>query len=116
MRYGNPRGILVSAGEHVLIENNFIDVPYAAIVVPGDAMEWYESGFVSELIIRNNTINSGYGAEPLLLSAAIDVCPHMTAGATTVYHGRIVLDNNTFINSEFSETAARNNAAFDIIG
>jgi hypothetical protein len=99
-----------------LIENNFIDVPYAAIVVSGDdAMEWYESGFVSQLVIRNNTMNSGYGAEPVLLSAAIDVCPHMTAGSTTVYHGRIVLENNKFMNAEFPKTKVRNTASFEII-
>ena len=114
MRHSNPRGILVSAGEHILIEDNQIDVPYAAIYIAGGADCWYESGFVGETIIRNNTIRACYGAEPSLLRAAILVAPQ-TGGADTVYHGRFVLEGNRFLNTKCTAVFIRNAASLEVI-
>ena len=114
MRHNNPRGILVSSGEHVLIENNLIDVPYAAVYISGDASDWYESGFVGEVIIRNNTINACYGGEPSMICAAVQVLP-VTSGANTVYHGKIIIQGNHFLNHNIPIAFVRNTEVLEII-
>ncbi len=49
------RGILVTTRGKVLIEDNeFIDTAMGAIVISDDAKNWYESGMVKDVTIRNN--------------------------------------------------------------
>ena len=52
------RGILVSTPGHVVIENNRFESSGAAILVSGDANQWYESGAVTDLVIRRNVFES----------------------------------------------------------
>ena len=48
------RGILISTPGEVLIENNTFESSGSAILIPGDANGWYESGAVKNVIIRKN--------------------------------------------------------------
>ncbi len=48
------RGILVTTPGKVLIENNRFESSGSAILIAGDANDWYESGAVNDVTIRNN--------------------------------------------------------------
>ncbi|MFE9611946.1 right-handed parallel beta-helix repeat-containing protein [Streptomyces sp. NPDC006012] len=50
------RGVLVTTRRPVVIEGNVFDgMTMASVYVSGDATEWYESGPVADLTIRDNT-------------------------------------------------------------
>ncbi|MET9017726.1 hypothetical protein ABZX74_43810 [Streptomyces olivaceoviridis] len=50
------RGVLVTTRRPVVIEGNLFDgVTMAGVYVSADAEEWYESGPVADLTIRDNT-------------------------------------------------------------
>lgn len=51
------RGILVSTPGKVIIENNLFESSGSAILIAGDANQWYESGAVTDVLIRNNVFN-----------------------------------------------------------
>lgn len=51
------RGILVSTPGKVIIENNLFESSGSAILIAGDANQWYESGAVKDVSIRNNVFN-----------------------------------------------------------
>ena len=48
------RGVLISTPGRVLIENNRFESSGSAILIPGDANNWYESGAVTDVLIRRN--------------------------------------------------------------
>ncbi|MGC4038200.1 MAG: right-handed parallel beta-helix repeat-containing protein [Chitinophagaceae bacterium] len=48
------RGILVSTPGKVIIENNTFSSSGSAILIPGDANQWFESGAVKDVMIRGN--------------------------------------------------------------
>jgi hypothetical protein len=48
------RGILVSTPRKVLIEDNRFESSGSAILIAGDANQWFESGAVSDVTIRRN--------------------------------------------------------------
>lgn len=54
VRNNRARGFLISSGKSVLIENNSISSQMSAILFEGDLNYWFESGAVSNVIIRNN--------------------------------------------------------------
>ena len=51
---GRARGILISTPGKVVIENNVFESSGSAILIPGDANYWYESGAVRDVKIKNN--------------------------------------------------------------
>jgi hypothetical protein len=52
--YNRARGLLVSTPGKVLIEGNTFESSGSAILIPGDANYWYESGAVNDVTIRSN--------------------------------------------------------------
>jgi hypothetical protein len=48
------RGILISTPGKVVIENNIFESSGSAILIAGDANYWYESGGVTDVLIKNN--------------------------------------------------------------
>jgi hypothetical protein len=48
------RGILLSTPGKVIVENNVFESSGSAILIAGDANNWYESGGVKDVLIRNN--------------------------------------------------------------
>ena len=49
------RGILITTRREAIIENNkFYNIPMPSILIADDALSWYESGAVHNLVIRNN--------------------------------------------------------------
>lgn len=50
------RGILVTTSKPVLIENNeFVKVTGCGVLIADDARSWYESGYVTDVLIEKNT-------------------------------------------------------------
>lgn len=93
------RGILVSTPGKVLIERNYFESSGSAILIAGDANNWYETGAVNDVIIRNNVF-----ADPCLSSmyqfseAIVSIYPEIPKleKAKGKYHSNIRIENNEF--------------------
>lgn len=93
------RGILISTPGKVLIEGNYFESSGSAILIAGDANNWYETGAVKDVTIRNNVF-----AAPCLTSlyqfseAVITIYPEipdLEAGKEK-YHRNIRIVENDF--------------------
>ncbi len=91
------RGVLVSTPGKVVIDDNYFESSGSAILISGDANNWYESGAVKDVTIRNNEF-----AAPCLTSlyqfseAVISIYPEIPdlEGREEKYHRNIrILDN-----------------------
>ncbi|MCK4991746.1 MAG: right-handed parallel beta-helix repeat-containing protein, partial [Bacteroidales bacterium] len=93
------RGILVSTPGKVLIEGNHFESSGAAILIAGDANNWYETGAVKDVTIRNNVF-----ADPCLTSlyqfseGVISIYPEIPdlEASEEKYHRNIRILNNEF--------------------
>ena len=103
-RFGScrARGILVSTPKTTVIENNYFESSGAAILVPGDANNWYESGEVGDLTIRNNVFTHA------CLTSVYEFCQGMISICPTIpepdrdkpFHKNIRIIGNTFDSSD----------------
>lgn len=83
------RGILLTTRKKSLIENNvFYGMQMSAILVADDAMSWYESGPVHNLVIRRNTFLQCGG--PVIL-----IAPEYKEYEGPV-HKQILIEENVF--------------------
>jgi hypothetical protein len=55
---GRARGLLVSTPGKVVIENNIFESSGSAILIAGDANNWFESGAVTDVLIKNNVLQN----------------------------------------------------------
>jgi len=92
------RGILMSTPGKVIIENNIFESSGSAILIPGDANGWYESGAVTDVVIRNNKFN-----DPCMTSmyqfceGIISIYPEIPVSDTKKpFHRNIRIENNEF--------------------
>nr|WP_320037638.1 right-handed parallel beta-helix repeat-containing protein [uncultured Bacteroides sp.] len=92
------RGLLVSTPGKVIIENNIFESSGSAILIAGDANQWYESGAVKNVLIRNNTFRY-----PCLSSvyqfceAVISIFPEIPKPDIRYpFHSNIRIENNKF--------------------
>ncbi len=92
------RGILISTPGKVVIEKNVFESSGSAILIPGDANGWYESGAVKDVTIRNNVFN-----DPCLTSmyqfceGIISIDPEIPKpDANKPFHRNVRIENNTF--------------------
>ena len=84
------RGFLISTRRKVLVEENeFLSTHMSAILMAIDANNWYESGYVGDMTIRNNKFI--YCAEPVIL-----IEPGNRTANNNVYQN-IRIENNEFI-------------------
>jgi len=92
------RGILVSTPGKVVIENNVFESSGSAILIPGDANGWYESGAVKDITIRNNTFTDA------CLSSLYQFCDGIISIAPEIpkpdrakpFHRNILIEHNNF--------------------
>jgi len=91
----NTRGLLLTTRRKVRVENNvFYKTGMSPILIADDALSWFESGSVQDVVIRNNTFdNCGYNDG----CGGISVSPenHELVQDKTV-HRNIRISNNTF--------------------
>ncbi|MBL9135094.1 MAG: right-handed parallel beta-helix repeat-containing protein [Verrucomicrobiales bacterium] len=92
------RGILVSTPGRVVIENNRFESSGSAILISGDANQWYESGAVTDVTIRRNVFES-----PCLTSmyqfseGIISIDPEIPRlDPEHPFHRNIRIEDNTF--------------------
>lgn len=105
----NPRGILVTAGHKIVIERNRIDVPYCAVQIAGDADEWFESGAVADVTVRDNDL-AGTNRLPGDTGpyGVIMVNPELRHQLPDrFYHGRMTVTGNCFHDFRASPVMAR---------
>lgn len=93
------RGILVSTPKKIVIENNVFSSSGSAILIAGDVNSWYESGAVTDLLIKGNkflssTMTSNYQFCEAIISLFPEV-PVMNE-KTPTYHRNIRIIDNEF--------------------
>jgi hypothetical protein len=94
---GRARGILCSTPGKVLIENNTFVIHGAAILIPGDANGWFESGAVSDVTIRSNVFDNCMVAESQFSDGVIAIWPEIHRHVPGhPFHRNIRVENNTF--------------------
>ena len=96
-RRNNPRGILVSSGDRILISENYVESPRNAILINGDASEWYESGAIGVAVIKHNIFDScGTCGNDV---PVIRIEPELSSfSSNTYFHGAVIIKQNSFIN------------------
>jgi hypothetical protein len=82
----------------VIIEKNVFESSGSAILIPGDANGWYESGAVTDVLIRNNIFN-----DPCMTSmyqfceGIISIYPEIPKpDINKPFHRNIRIENNEF--------------------
>ena len=93
------RGILVSTPGKVVIERNHFESSGSAILIAGDANNWYETGAVKDVTIQNNVfaapcLTSLYQFSEAIISVFPEI-PDLAAGKEK-YHRNIRILNNEF--------------------
>lgn len=92
------RGLLVSTPGKVTIENNIFESSGSAILIPGDANQWYESGAVKDVTIRNNEFRYPCNSSIYqFCEAVISIFPEIPhIGSRYQFHRNIKIEGNTF--------------------
>ncbi len=97
--FGNnrARGILCSTPRKVVIEDNTFAIQGSAILIPGDANGWYESGAVSDVLIRHNTFDNCLIAPTQFSDGIIAVWPEIHRDvAGRYFHRNVRIEENFF--------------------
>ena len=92
------RGILVSTPKPVIIENNVFESSGCAILIPGDANYWFESGACKDVLIRRNHFTDGCLTSMYqFCEGIISICPEIPKPAKDKpFHQNIRIAENTF--------------------
>lgn len=95
-RNNRARGILCTTGKRVVIRQNYFHVPGAALLIEGDASDWFESGACGEVIFKENLIDccsyvTEWGKAPVQLSPGSKTYEKQKA-----YHAKLDIENNDF--------------------
>jgi hypothetical protein len=93
------RGILVTTPGRVIIENNVFESSGSAILIAGDANNWFESGAVHDVLVRKNKF-----LDPCMTSmyqfceAIISIYPEIPKldASTKPFHRNIRIEENEF--------------------
>ncbi|MBO5069711.1 MAG: right-handed parallel beta-helix repeat-containing protein [Roseburia sp.] len=89
--YNRPRGFLLSTWKKTVVTNNIFYNMSSGLVFTGDCTDWFESGPVNDVIIKNNKFrNAAYAG-----GTAIRIVPHVVCGDTP-YHRNITIEDNEF--------------------
>ena len=92
------RGVLVSTPGRVRILDNTFASSGSAILIAGDANQWYESGAVRDVRIAGNTFtDSCLSSMYQFCEGVISICPEIPQPlAERPFHRNIRIENNTF--------------------
>lgn len=95
---GRARGILVSTPKPVLIEQNLFESSGCAILLAGDANQWYESGSCRDVVIRDNVFRDCcLTSDYQFCDGVISICPEVPEpDADAPFHSGIRIAGNVF--------------------
>lgn len=103
------RGLLVSTPGKVVIENNIFESSGSAILIAGDANGWFESGAVTDVLIRNNTFTELCNTSSYQFCEGIisifPIIPEPDEELT--FHRNIRIENNHFYPFDYPILFAR---------
>ncbi len=93
----NTRGLLITTRGKILIEGNtFYRTGMHAILIADDCNSWFESGWVQDVLIRNNVFEEcGYNQAPDNYIIAVAPENHQLVKGYYVHHN-IRIENNVF--------------------
>ncbi len=96
------RGILISTPKRVLIKGNIFDSSGTAILVAGDANDWYESGECHDVTIQDNVFTDHcLSTMYQFCEGIISICPAIPAPDIRYpFHKNIKIEDNTFYTPE----------------
>jgi len=96
VKQNRARSLLISTSKSVIVENNYFASMMAGIRICGDANYWFESGPVSNVIVRGNTFeNLGIGGHAPQAILQIDPVIGKKYREDGYYHKNIIFENNT---------------------
>lgn len=104
------RGVLVSTPGKVVIENNIFESSGSAILIAGDANNWFESGAVTDVLIKNNVFTELCNTSSYqFCEGIISVYPEIPVldEKTPPFHKNIRIENNKFNPFDFPVLFAR---------
>jgi hypothetical protein len=107
---GRARGLLVSTPGKVVIENNIFESSGSAILIAGDANNWFESGAVTDVLIKNNDFTELCNTSSYqFCEGIISVYPEIPVlnAETPPFHKNIRIENNQFNPFDFPVLFAR---------
>ncbi|MDX1314833.1 MAG: right-handed parallel beta-helix repeat-containing protein, partial [Eudoraea sp.] len=92
------RGVLLSTPGKVVVEGNHFESSGSAILIAGDANNWYESGAVKDVTIRNNVfaapcLTSLYQFSEAVISIYPEI-PDLDASEEKFHRNIRILDND----------------------
>jgi hypothetical protein len=93
------RGLLVSTPGKVVIENNIFESSGSAILIAGDANNWFESGAVTNVLIKNNVFTELCNTSSYqFCEGIISIYPEIPVlnETTPTFHKNIRIENNEF--------------------
>lgn len=93
------RGLLVTTPKKVIIENNSFASSGSAILIAGDVNSWYESGAITDLLIKGNTFLAACNTSDYQFTeAVISIYPEIPVmnDSTPLYHKNIRIEGNRF--------------------
>lgn len=97
-RSGRARGLLLSSQGKILVESNIFETSGSAILIAGDANNWFESGSVNNVLIKNNIFR--YSCLTSLYQyceAVISIVPEIPElDPEYPYHKNIRIEKNNF--------------------
>ncbi|WP_256761185.1 right-handed parallel beta-helix repeat-containing protein [Cohnella sp. WQ 127256] len=99
------RGVLITTRRKVIIaDNRFKRMTMSAILIADDALSWYESGRVADVVIRGNVFTECGGNE----HPVIRIEPENSAVSTEMpVHRNIRIEGNRFIMNEAAALHAK---------
>lgn len=96
------RGLLVTVPARVVIENNTFYSSGSAILIAGDAAQWYETGAVKDVLIRNNVFETPCNTSSYqFCMGVISIDPEIARpDAKYPFHSNIRIVDNVFRTSD----------------
>jgi hypothetical protein len=93
---GRARGLLVTTPRPTVIEDNTFRSSGAAITISGDANGWYESGAVTDVLIRGNRFEDCNTSAYQFSNAVITISPEIPHPGATPFHRNVRIEDNVF--------------------
>ncbi len=92
------RGVLVSTPRPVVIRHNVFESAGSAVLIPGDANNWYESGACTDVRIEENHFTDGCLTSMYqFCEGVVSICPEVPRpDPARPFHRNIRITGNTF--------------------